>query len=225
MIKGLVFDFDGLILDTESVEYAALQWVYNQYGQSLSMDIWGACIGTQHEFDPILHLKEIAKLELPAQGLHRLYRARFCRLIRNEKPRPGVVDYLESAQEMGLKLAIASSSPMSWVEGFLEDLGLIRYFHAICTADDVEVVKPDPALYEVAVQRLGIEPAEAVAFEDSPNGALAAKRAGLSCVVIPNSVTEGLSFGDFDLKLSSMADLPLKELMAMLMGKLDKLIS
>ena len=89
----------------------------------------------------------------------------------------------------------------------------------------MEVVKPDPALYEVAVQRLGIEPAEAVAFEDSPNGALAAKRAGLSCVVIPNSVTEGLSFGDFDLKLSSMADLPLKELMAMLMGKLDKLIS
>ena len=114
---GLVFDFDGLILDTESVEYSAAVGLQPIWAEPVHGHL-GACIGTQHEFDPILHLKEIAELELPAQGLHRLYRARFCCLIRNEKPRPGVVDYLESAQEMGLKLAIASSSPMSWVEGF-----------------------------------------------------------------------------------------------------------
>lgn len=225
MIKGLVFDFDGLILDTESAEYKALQWIYGQYGQALSMEIWGARIGTQHEFDPIEHLKEIANLQIPAHELRRVYRAQFCRLIRDEGPMPGVVDYLEAGKRLGLRLAVASSSPLGWVEGFLEDLGLTNYFDALCTADDVDVVKPDPALYNIALQRLGITASEAVAFEDSPNGALAAKRAGLYCVIIPNSVTKGLEFGDYDLKLNSMADLPLERLLEALLRRRSELIS
>lgn len=213
MIKGLVFDFDGLILDTETVQFEALQWLYSQYGQSLSLDIWGECIGTDHEFDPIKHLREITGSETSEEELRETYLSRFQERIAEEGPLPGVGDYLREAKQMGLGLAVASSSPSNWVHGFLVDKGLIEWFDVICTADDVENVKPDPALYRLAVQRLEIAPNEAVAFEDSPNGALAAVRAGLYCVVIPNSVTANLNFGEYDLKLTSLADLPLKQLL------------
>lgn len=212
LIKGLVFDFDGLILDTETVTYQSLQWLYSQYGQSLSLEIWGECIGTDHDFDPVVYLKEIAELETSEEELRRAYLERFHELIAQEGPLPGVVDYLKGAKAMGLGLAVASSSPSDWVHGFLKEKGLLEWFDAICTADDVEIVKPDPALYRLAVQRLGIAPHEAVAFEDSPNGALAAVRAGLYCVVIPNSVTQNLAFGEYDLKLTAMSDLPLEQL-------------
>lgn len=213
MIKALIFDFDGLILDTESAEYEALQRVYGRYGHSLSMDLWGACIGTQHEFDPLLHLKQTAQLEVPIHELRRMHQAEFHGLMQGRGPMPGVVEYLQSGKSMGLGLAVASSSPRHWVKGYLEDLGLLSWFDVICTAEDVHAVKPDPALYTTAAARLGVRPAEAVAFEDSPNGATAAKRAGLYCVVVPNSVTQCLPFGEIDLRLNSLAELSLSSLL------------
>lgn len=225
LIKALVFDFDGLILDTETTEYAALQWLYGQHGQSLSLDLWGQCIGTDHEFDPIIHLKETAGLDESVEELRSLKHVFFERSIQNQGPRPGVVEYLEKGKELGLGLAVASSSPYSWVSGFLHKLGLLQWFDVICTADDVEEVKPNPALYQLAVRRLQIDPHEAIAFEDSPNGALGASRAGLHLVVIPNSVTERLVFGEYDLRLSSMADLPLEELLINISKKTKRQIS
>lgn len=212
MIKGLVFDFDGLIYDTETCDYEALQWLYGQYGQELSLEIWGQCIGTAHEFDPVVHLFELAK---PDSTLEELYEARWQRfeeLLAEQGPMPGVVRYLERAKDLDLRIGLASSSPRSWVEGYLRRIDLLESFETICTADDVEHVKPDPALYTLAVGKLGIRPHEAVAFEDSPNGALGAKRAGLYCVVIPNRITRNLSFGDYDLRLDSMEDMELHEL-------------
>jgi HAD superfamily hydrolase (TIGR01509 family) len=225
LIKGLVFDFDGLILDTETVEYESLQWIYSQYGQTLSLDVWGDCIGTKHEFDPVVHLRDLAQLDTPVEELRRTYKARFCRQIREKGPMPGVVEYLQQGRELGLGLAVASSSPLSWVKGFLDELDLTSWFDAICTADDVDVVKPDPALYTTAAKRLGIKADEAIAFEDSPNGALAAKRAGLYCVVVPNSVTRSLAFGQYDLKLSSLAEMPLEQVIELVMARRDQLIS
>jgi HAD superfamily hydrolase (TIGR01509 family) len=217
LIKGLVFDFDGLIYDTETCDYAALQWLYGKYGQELSIETWGQCIGTNHEFDPIVHLHELVKPDKTVDELSDARWQYFEELLSEQGPIPGVVSYLERARALDLRIGLASSSPRDWVERYLRRIHLLEFFEIICTADDVERVKPDPALYKLAVHGLGINPNEAVAFEDSPNGALGAKRAGLYCVVIPNGVTRNLSFGDYDLRLDSMEDMELDELILTIM--------
>ena len=117
---------------------------------------------------------------------------------------------------MGITLGVASSSSRAWVEGHLERLGLLERFHAVRCADDVPQVKPDPALYRAVLDATGVRAADAVALEDSPNGVLAAKRAGLACVAVPNALTARLDLRHADLLLGSLAELPLAELLTRL---------
>ena len=98
---------------------------------------------------------------------------------------PGVLDYLRDAHRLGLKVGLASSSSCAWVEGHLVRLGLREYFDCVRARDDVSITKPDPALFLSAVETLGVQPCEAIAFEDSRNGLIAARRAGLHCVAVP----------------------------------------
>ena len=125
-----------------------------------------------------------------------------------------VHDYLAEAGRLGLHLAVASSSSRAWVHGHLTRLALHQHFFCIKCRDDVSHPKPDPALYQAALEALGVEPQEAIALEDSPNGILAAKRAGLFCVAVPNPLTSQLSLAQADLQVASLADLPLTRLLA-----------
>jgi beta-phosphoglucomutase-like phosphatase (HAD superfamily) len=100
------------------------------------------------------------------------------------------------------------------VEPQLRRLGLWHYFECVRTADDVEQVKPDPELYRSVLACLRVEPSRAVAFEDSPNGALAARRAGMFCVVVPNRITAALEFGEHDVRLESLMQAELADLLA-----------
>jgi HAD superfamily hydrolase (TIGR01509 family) len=124
-----------------------------------------------------------------------------------------VQDYLEDARRLGVKLGVASSSPASWVVGHLERLGLRHYFDCVRTCDDVQHAKPDPELYLSALDCLGVNASQAIAIEDSPNGAHAAQRAGLFCIVVPTPITSRLNLDHADLRLDSLADLPLPELL------------
>jgi HAD superfamily hydrolase (TIGR01509 family) len=126
---------------------------------------------------------------------------------------PGVIDYLDSAEDLGLSLAIASSSPENWVRGHLARLGLYDRFDAIKTADDVKRTKPDPELYFAALNALGVQASEAIVFEDSPNGIRAAKAAGIFAVAVPNKLTAQLKLQEADMRMDSLADLPLKALL------------
>jgi beta-phosphoglucomutase-like phosphatase (HAD superfamily) len=108
---------------------------------------------------------------------------------------------------------VASSSPENWVVGHLTRLGLIEFFEQIVTADDVEKTKPDPALFLLAAEKLGVTPQQAIVFEDSRNGVLAGKRAGMYVVAVPNPLTDGMDFSEADLKLGSLADLSLEQLL------------
>jgi beta-phosphoglucomutase-like phosphatase (HAD superfamily) len=121
---------------------------------------------------------------------------------------------LQDAKDMRLKLAVASSGKRSWVAGNLTRFGLLDYFQVICTSEDVEKVKPDPALFLLAAEKLGVRPQEAIVFEDSYNGLVAAKKAGTFVVIVPNPLTEHMDFSQADIKLKSLADLPLKDLLA-----------
>lgn len=220
-MKLIVFDFDGLILDTEVPVYDAWQEIYGEHGVSLAFEKWAQCIGTADVFDPCVELETALGRALDATTLRDRHRVRTDALIAAQAILPGVREYVDEARRLGLRLGVASSSSRGWVEGHLERLGLRERFEVIRCAGDVSRVKPDPALYRAVLDAVGVRPEEAVALEDSPNGVLAAKRAGLACVAVPNALTARLDLGHADLRLDSLADLSLPELLDRLRGPGD----
>jgi HAD superfamily hydrolase (TIGR01509 family) len=137
-------------------------------------------------------------------------------LIQNVKERPGVVNYLKSAKKLGLKIGLASSAPYDWVMPNLEELNLVGYFDCIRTHEDVKNVKPDPELYLNVLDYFGVNSQNAIAFEDSPNGAKAATEAEMHTVIVPNELTKDLIFDNFTLRLNSMLELELEQLIEFL---------
>jgi len=212
MIKAVIFDFDGLILDTETHEYKALSEIYQEHGAELPLSVWGKVIGTISDFNPYTHLKNQADVSLSEKEFNRRLKERFHERLKEEKVRPGVDEYIKAAKQLGLKVGLASSSNYEWVSTHLKNHQLLDQFECISTSDIVEKVKPDPALYLKTAECLGVKPEECLAFEDSANGSLAAKRAGMYCVIVPNEVTKDLDFGKIDYRLESMAEMELTKL-------------
>ena len=212
-IRALIFDFDGLILDTEGPEFQSWSEIYAEHGCELDFDLWATCIGTADILDPYAELERLLAGPIDRDEIRTQRRARNQALLDELGPRPGIVEYLEQARERQMGIAVASSSPRSWVAGHLERLGLLDSFHALACADEVAMVKPDPALYQLALEKLGVSASEAIAIEDSPNGVLAAKRAGLLCVAVPNDLTRRLSLDHADKVLASLAEVPLEDLL------------
>ncbi len=226
MIEALVFDFDGLILDTEMPDYQAWRETYQTYGLEFPLDRWALRVGTVSSlFDPYEHLEQKLGQKLNRAEVLQKQRARNLELVALEKLRPGVEEYLNEAYRMKLRVAVASSSTQDWVVGHLSRLEIADYFHSIRTRDDVDRVKPYPDLYDATLETLGIKPDEAVAFEDSPNGIKAAKAAGLYCVAVPNELTKQLDLDSAgaDLRIDSMAGKNLRQLVHEINQKLRAL--
>jgi HAD superfamily hydrolase (TIGR01509 family) len=214
-IRALIFDFDGLILDTETPEYEVWRAIYAEHDQELALATWATCIGTADvTFDPYADLEARLGRPLDRAAIRSSRRSRTAAIIDALPPLPGVVDYLDTARSLDLRVAVASSSTRAWVVGHLTRLGLLDRFSIIRTSDDVVRTKPDPALYLAALEGLGLASTEAIVLEDSPNGVLAAKRAGLYCVAVPNTLTANLPLDHADRRLRSMADLSLTQLLA-----------
>jgi HAD superfamily hydrolase (TIGR01509 family) len=219
-LKALVFDFDGLILDTETCIFNAWQELYARHACTLTTEDWLRNVGTSVEqFDPLADIRRQvaargdghASLDTLDSDLAWRWQ-RETELIAQKPPMPGVTALLQEASQAGLKIGLASSSPCAWVTGHLQRLGLRRYFHAIVAQEDVTHTKPDPELYRTAVTRLHVEPTEAIAFEDSLHGLLSAQAAGLRCVVAPNGLTKTLSLDHADWLVESLDRVSLKNL-------------
>ncbi|MDR6226146.1 HAD family hydrolase [Desmospora profundinema] len=218
-MRAVVFDFDGVILDTESHEYRSFQELYHAHGVELPAERWQEVIGSSDStFDPYAHLEELVGRKLDFSALMDERRRSHLEGIARERELPGVVSVLDQARRLGWGVGLASSSNREWVEGHLTNLGLLDRFDVIRTREEVERSKPDPALYRLAVEGLGVEPGEAVALEDSPNGALAAKRAGLKCIIVPHAVTAGMAFCEVDDRLHSLEELDLEAFAARVAG-------
>ena len=195
MMKAIVFDFDGTIIDTETPWYYALREAYSDYGEELSLEQYSLCIGTNlNTFNPYEYLITEKGLPINRDDFRAKIRNDHAALMSKQQIREGVLDYLRQAKEAGLRIGLASSSSRAWIDRHLDELGIRDYFEVIMTADDVTNVKPDPELYLKALEALGVVPEEAVAIEDSPNGARAAAAAGMSCIVVPNELTALLTF-------------------------------
>lgn len=217
-LQGILFDFDGLILDTETPVFQAWQEKFSSLGLILEMSDWAEILGkASHELDRILSkldgvldessrkrfLEEVSRIEME--------------LVMQQRPLPGASELIRKAHKAGLKLGIVSSSDQDWVHSHLKRLELLDYFHHTSCVEEVKAAKPDPELYQLGLKKTGLEADRVVVLEDSPTGVLAAKRAGLYTIAVPNGITRQLHFsqngGRPDQVLGSLEDFPWEEMM------------
>ena len=213
-IKAIVFDFDGLILDTETTDYESWRAMYRAYGVELPLSKWLPIIGdSTQDFTIEQYLVELTGEEIDRAELRKRQRALHLEMLKDAIPMPGVEDYIHDAKRLGLRIGIASGSSRSWVVDRLDRLGLAHHFETVVCRDDVGRAKPDPAAYAAAIENLGAKPEQALALEDSPPGVKAAKKAGMYCVAVPGPMTKYHSFDEADMRMDSLSDMPLQELL------------
>lgn len=210
MIKALVFDFDGLILDTETPILQAWAEIHEEAGIPYRHDHASSIVGhVDVEFDPWIAFPK----EADRDALDREHKQRSRAMLAAQRILPGVRSTLAAAREKSLRIGLASNSHHAWVDNHLARLELASFFDVVKCRDDVARGKPEPDVYLAVLRDLGASPVEAIAFEDSEPGSLAAKRAGLWCVAVPNPSTRQHEFAHADLRLESLADMPLEALL------------
>jgi HAD superfamily hydrolase (TIGR01509 family) len=212
MLRALIFDFDGVIIDSETPLFRIWAEIYNEHGQALTLDAWQHALGTQGGFDPFADLATRLARMLPKDELARRVSEQHWARCGDEPLRPGVRDRLLEARAAGWGTAVASSSPSAWVQPWLDRHGLAALVDTVCTRDDVARVKPAPDLFLLAAERLGITPAACIVVEDSPNGVRAAIAAGMKVIVVPNDLTRTLELPGPHLRLESLDALRLDRL-------------
>ncbi|WP_165822607.1 HAD family hydrolase [Paenibacillus montanisoli] len=213
-IRAIIFDFDGTLVDTESCAYDAFSRVYEEHGQQLALERWALCVGTVGgAYDPYEDLQRLTGRALDRAALKERFDALHEETLRGAALRPGTLAVLEEAKRLGLRIGLASSSDRVWIDRHLREQGIASYFEVICTRDDVERAKPDPALYLLAIEALGVRTSEAVAVEDSLNGLKAAKAAGLRAIALPNPVTAHMDLSGAEAMIESFEGQSLAELL------------
>jgi HAD superfamily hydrolase (TIGR01509 family) len=215
-IRAIVFDFDGVIVETEEADYLSWREIWARFGLELALDQWAPSIGTRQSvatFSAFGDLSRLTGLPLSESEIQAEQRRVATELLAGTQALAGVLDWLEEASTAGMAVAIASSSSRRWVEGHLRRLGLEKWFPVLSCFDDCGAAKPDPASYRLACSRLGVAPSEAMAIEDSRNGLAAAKAAGLKCVVVPTVMTATMDFTPADLVLGSLQEATLAQVL------------
>jgi HAD superfamily hydrolase (TIGR01509 family) len=215
-VAAVVFDFDGLLMDTESVMLASWQYEWRQHGFDLDLATFWVNHGGDVTEDRYQRLAEAVGPSYDRNASHARRVAYRDDLNRRLGLRPGIEAWLREGSEVGLRFAVASSSPRRWVRTLLAGAGVDGYFHVFACGDEVPQPKPSPEVYLLALDRLKVTAREAVAVEDSPHGAAAAGAAGLRCIAIPNPHVAWASFDSPELILTSAADLSLRHALAML---------
>lgn len=216
MPEALIFDFDGLILDTEVPVYEAWRQNYAAHGHELPLETYVNCVGSDfHRFDPKAHLEALTASAIDWSHWdprrEEIAREQTAQLA----PFPGVVALLEEAAALGVPCVVASSSPRSWVEGHLTRLGLMSFFRTTRCLDDVAAPKPAPDLFLAALEALSLAPGQAVVLEDSRNGLDAAKAAGIACIIVPNRITGSLDFSGAAAVLKTLDGVTLHDIFKM----------
>lgn len=200
------------MIDSESIDYYVWQQIYESYDQDLSLDKWISGIGSSHMFDPIEDLQMLLDRSLDSKKIIARHDQQVQQLEQNLSLMPGVMSYIQDAKKYGLKVALGSSSNCSRIRQHLSRLNILDYFDSIKCSDDVTLSKPDPEVFELVLAELKILPEQTIILEDTPNGVIAAKRAGTYIVAVPCKMTASLTFEDADLRLSSLTDMSLKTL-------------
>lgn len=210
--EAVIFDMDGVLLDSEPLHYQALNEVLGRAGHQLTAHEYEAYIGTTLEET---WRRLIERFDLPERL--EVYAARYdeavVAILRGPlDPAPGVLALLEALREAGVSVAVASSSKRNWIAATLHSLGVSDYFPIVVSADDVACGKPDPEIYLLAARKLGLSPEQCVVIEDSPPGVTAASRAGMRAIAVRTPYTAHLQLPGADLIVDSLVGLDLLDL-------------
>jgi len=211
--RVVIFDFDGLILDTETVELNLWRKIFSEHDILFDLESYLKTIGsiTSKTYEPSKILAEVVKNGETPSDIYRKVEKQIIDQLDGEIPLPGVLKTIQTAKSMGIKTAVGSSSTLDWVKAHLVRLGIWNQFDTVVTFEDVNECKPSPKIFLKVLERLDVQPHNAIVLEDSENGVLAARRAGIPVIVIPNEVTKNQVFTGAILKLSTLEDLDLKE--------------
>ena len=212
---AIVFDFDGVVLDTETPLYRSWEEIYARYDAHLDLELFATYIGGAEYFDFHTHLEELTGQSLDRGLLMDERQDLYRKHVSENTVLPGVKSYLAAAKRQGYGIGLASNSDIGWVGSNLRELGLFDEFDVVKTRDDVVRVKPHPEIYLAALRELKTAPERAIAIEDSANGVAAAKAAGLFTVAVPNPVTRHHRLDDADFVLDSLASMPLRKVREM----------
>ena len=202
-VAAVIFDFDGLLMDTESTMFESWRFEWGQWGLELDPSGFFANHGgdvTEERYRALATAVGRRYDRALSQARRIEYRDR---LHETLDLRPGLRDWIRAGRRSGLQLAIASSSPRPWLDSHLGRAALLDQFDVIASGDEVSQHKPDPAVYRLALSRLGTAPEQTVAVEDTAHGVRAAQSAGLACIAIPNPFVAPDAVAGADLVLSS----------------------
>ncbi len=205
--SAVLFDFDGVLVDTEWAIYQAWKRTFEGHGQHLPLEVYTRCIGTDfNTWSPKIHLEELTGRAFDWHDLDARRQEDIMSDLAHEGPMHGVPEVLEKLGAIGMPTAVVSSSSHAWVDGWLGKLGLADRFRTTVCRGDAPRIKPAPDLFLTAAGQLGVNPQDCLVIEDSLNGLKAAKEAGMSTWIVPNRVTQGLDFSAADRMFRSMAD-------------------
>ncbi len=206
MLRAVIFDFDGLLLDTETAEYEEWSRIFHSLGAHLTLRDWVQYVGTWVDASLLDLLAERTSCPFDREELHQRHHTAVRANVAQRDFCAGVRSLVPDLRAAGLKTAIASNSDFPWVTGHLENRHYRDHFDIICTREDVQRLKPNPDIYLLALQKLGVAASEAVVFEDSLPGVTAALRAGIPVYAVPNPITIQSEFPAASIRLQSLAD-------------------
>lgn len=205
--SAVLFDFDGVLVDTEWAIYQAWRRTFEAHDHELPLEVYTRCIGSDFAtWSPKTHLEDLTGLAFDWHDLDARRQAEIMAELNGAGPMHGATKLLKRVNILNLPAAVVSSSSHHWVDGWLEKLGLHGHFATTVCRGDAPRIKPAPDLFLEAAKRLSIAPRECLVIEDSLNGVHAAKAAGMRVWTVPNRVTEGLDFTPADRVFRSLED-------------------
>ncbi len=212
VLRAVLFDFDGTIWDSETAVFGVFVELYREHGHELTLPTWSAAIGTLGGFDPYASLHELVGDGFDVEEVRERTEARIREAVREVPLRPGVEAFLRQLDDAGVPRALVSSDRSEWLVTNLDRLGWPDGWAAMVCADgDAARAKPNPHLYEAALELLDVPASRTFAIEDSPNGVRAAKAAGVPCLCVPNEATAGLDLREADLVLPTLEGLSVED--------------
>lgn len=204
---AVLFDFDGVLVDTEMAIYQAWRRTFLAHGHDLPLELYTRCIGSDFDtWSPKLHLEELTGRGFDWHQLDAARQVEIHRDLDGSGPMPGAAAVLASLAARGMPRAVVSSSSHTWVDGWLERLDLARHIPVTICRGDAPRIKPAPDLFLEAARRLEVDPRECLVIEDSANGLEAATAAGMATWIVPNDVTRGLDFQNARRVLPSLVE-------------------
>lgn len=208
MFAAVLFDFDGVLVDTEWAIYQAWLRTFETHGHDLPLEIYTRCIGSDFAtWSPKTHLEDLSGMAFDWHDLDARRQEEIMRDLKHQGPMLGVVALLDQLAASGIRCAVVSSSSHAWVDGWLERLAISHRFETVVCRGDALRIKPAPDLYQEAAKRLGLPPDQCLVIEDSLNGAKAAIAAEMTVWIVPNRVTIGLDFAVADRVFTSLEGL------------------